>query len=350
MKITLAASTIIALAVPFSATSRLTAISNDFDTQVKELAAPRVHEQVTLEESVNLDDNIFIFKSDAPIYNSTMMQMELNEHVKMWRAYRGEAKNYDMTFERVCYCRDYYRGPFRVQVRGGQVQSATYVSDSSAVDADTLSGLITVGGIFGQIQTAINGKYYDLQVAYNETAGYPTSVYSDQSSMIADDEMTYLISDVVLIEELVGLNDDDDGFKSDPPIYDPAAMQSELAAHRALWRSHADAANNYDMTFERSCFCMENYLGPFLVQVRSGQLEGATYLNGTTAEHYTMIGLPTIEDVFYEIQTGINKAYYDLQVTYNEVGYPSYVYSDPYSNWADDEMTYMISNVVLAVG
>jgi hypothetical protein len=42
--------------------------------------------------------------------------------------------------------------------------------------------------------------------------------------------------------------------------------------------------------------------------------------------------------------------YYDLQVTYNEVGYSSYVYSDPYSNWADDEMTYMISNVVLTVG
>jgi hypothetical protein len=141
---------------------------------------------------------------DTPTYNATALQSELDAHRAMWNAFVSEAKNYDMSFERICFCPEQWRGPFAMRVRDGNVESATYLSESmreSTVDPDMLTGLLTVDGVFDRIQGGLDRRYVDLQVTYNETAGYPASFYSDMSKRIADDETTLRIWDVVLVDE-----------------------------------------------------------------------------------------------------------------------------------------------------
>ena len=90
-----------------------------------------------------------------------------------------------------------------MRVRNGQVESATYLSESmreSSVDPELLKGLLTVDKIFDQIQNGIDRKYVELTIAYHES-GYPVSFYSDMSKMIADDETTFKVSEVVLRED-----------------------------------------------------------------------------------------------------------------------------------------------------
>jgi len=136
---------------------------------------------------------------DSPTYDVFDVQSSLTAHRSIWWQSVGEDNNYNMTFERMCYCTETYRGPFDIQVRDGNVYSAIYTDTKIKVtDTDILQGLLTVEGVMDQIQRGLDEKYVELQVQY-DTMGYPKKFYSDRSKMIADDEITYLISDVVVI-------------------------------------------------------------------------------------------------------------------------------------------------------
>jgi hypothetical protein len=135
-------------------------------------------------------------------YSIDVVQSDLDAHRKIWSNFVGEANNYDMTYEKSCFCPEEWRGPFRLQVRNGQVETATYTSESlrsTTVDPDVLTSLPTVEGIFDNIQNGLDSLYYEIRVQYNETAGYPISAYTDWDQMIADDEFTYMLSDVELV-------------------------------------------------------------------------------------------------------------------------------------------------------
>jgi hypothetical protein len=153
---------------------------------------PRIIDEVLNKPKIN---------QDTPIYDATEVQSELDSHRATWNAFVGESKNYDMTLERICFCPQSYRGPFSMRVRNGAVVSATYLSDNlreSTVDPELLEGLLTVDGVFDDIQKSLDQSYVEIRVTYNETAGFPSSAYSDMSRMIADGDRTYKISDVAL--------------------------------------------------------------------------------------------------------------------------------------------------------
>lgn len=138
-------------------------------------------------------------KIDSPTYDIFDVQSSLTAHRNIWWQSVGEDNNYNMTFERICYCTENFRGPFDVQVRNGNVYSVIYTDTKiEVIDTDILDGLLTVEGVMDQIQRGLDKKYVELQVQY-DTMGYPKKFYSDRSKMIADDEITYLISDVVLV-------------------------------------------------------------------------------------------------------------------------------------------------------
>jgi len=83
----------------------------------------------------------------------------------------------------------------------GEIVSATYESGKTA-DSDIVQGLPTIEGVFGQIEKALDQEYEDLKVTYDEKGGFPTSFWYDTSSMIADDEMTFRVSNVQLLPSL----------------------------------------------------------------------------------------------------------------------------------------------------
>ena len=134
-------------------------------------------------------------------YDKEVESDALRRNREIWRYYSGADPNYDMEFERICFCPEEYRGPFKIRVRLGVIESATYLSDSvagSTVDPDILKNLLTVDGVFNEVQAALDRGYADLRVTYDETGGYPTSVYIDTDTMIADDEMTFVVRNVAL--------------------------------------------------------------------------------------------------------------------------------------------------------
>ena len=138
---------------------------------------------------------------EALAYDPSVIQSELDSHRSQWDSFVGEAKNYDMTLERICFCHKDYRGPFVMRIRNGEVQSAKYLSDTlrgSSTNPDLLNGLLTVDGVFGQIQNALDRSYVEIKVTYDDTTGYPTSFYSNMSQMIADGDTTYKITNVIL--------------------------------------------------------------------------------------------------------------------------------------------------------
>ncbi len=84
-------------------------------------------------------------------------------------------------------------------MRGGVIQSTTYDFDGSTPDGYVADGLLTVDEIFSEIEDALNLGYFDLEVTYDSELGYPASFYSDQSDMLADDMIMFIVSNVQIL-------------------------------------------------------------------------------------------------------------------------------------------------------
>lgn len=72
---------------------------------------------------------------------------------------------------------------------------------SSSVNPDLLQGLLTVDGVFDEIQKDLDRNYLEIRVTYDETTGHPGSFYSNMSRMVADGDRTYKISNVTLTDQ-----------------------------------------------------------------------------------------------------------------------------------------------------
>ena len=131
----------------------------------------------------------------------------------------------------------------------------------------------------------------------------------------------------------------------DTPIYNISEMQSSLDAHRNIWQQTVGQGNRYTMKLARFCYCFGTYRGPFNIQVVNGAVDSATYEDGTEVNDDILSGLPTVEGVMDRIQDGLNRGYVELNVMYDNMGYPSEFFSDSSRLIADDEITYKISDV-----
>lgn len=137
---------------------------------------------------IRMDDHVLHanrHRRDQATYDKAEQTEALNQHKQLWSSYTGADKNYDFTFERIQFAPPEWRGPFSVRVRLGEVESAVYSGEfqTSPIDDETLKGLhlLTIDGIFDQIGNALERDYEKLVVSYDETAGYPTSVFTDMS-------------------------------------------------------------------------------------------------------------------------------------------------------------------------
>lgn len=135
-------------------------------------------------------------------------------------------------------------------------------------------------------------------------------------------------------------------------IAGPARGNVDVA--RDTWDAFIGSPNNgYVMTFERSCFCMLDYLGPFYVVVdSSGTVVSAVYLEGSespgTFADLEDMNLITIPDAFDEIQRAIDEDAFFLNATYDEEGgFPRKVYIDWEEFMADEETSFTFDDVIV---
>ena len=108
-----------------------------------------------------------------------------------WAA-AGVVVSYSFEFQRLCFCSfDTTRGT-RVEVVDGSVDRVVYVDTG-----DPVSDLIrapTVGGLFDEIQDAIDRQAHSLMASYDSELGHPTDVAIDFLEFAVDEEMSFMVS------------------------------------------------------------------------------------------------------------------------------------------------------------
>ncbi|MCI5142067.1 MAG: hypothetical protein D3909_10170 [Candidatus Electrothrix sp. ATG1] len=117
-------------------------------------------------------------------------QDALNKNRILWK--NANLSNYTYTYKRMCFCPP--EEDIVVTVQDGDVLSASYIPSNTPVMPERLDDLMTVEELFQVIQKAITDEVAQLDVTYNSRSGYPERIFIDVHELMADEEMTHMVS------------------------------------------------------------------------------------------------------------------------------------------------------------
>ena len=135
---------------------------------------------------------LFACAAPGPQTTGDPHQDALNRNQALWK--NAHLSSYSYTYKRLCFCPE--EEDILVKVQYGDVKAASYSPSNSPVLPDRLDGLMTVEEFFQVIQDAISNKVARLDVTYNSKLGYPERIFIDVDKLMADEEMTHLISNL----------------------------------------------------------------------------------------------------------------------------------------------------------
>jgi hypothetical protein len=247
----------------------------------------------------------------------------LEEAQLLWNAYRPDS--YEITYSLACECDG---GPWLLRVEGDQTVVSTRVYPGPGREAPYAS----VDAIFSEIAATIGQGRFPVDVEYDQEFGYPRSYIFNEPELPVDGGFILTAT----------------AFEANPSPGDPARRQA-LADARARWEDSGLA--DYDYTFTRGCFCPEEFVGPYQVSLRTGEVAGATF-GGTDLFDIDILEIgryeeiiKSVDGVFAEIERALREAD-SFNAEYHPVlGYPTNVYIDWIANAADEEVGYTIANL-----
>ena len=117
-----------------------------------------------------------------------------------WR--QTQPANYSYTLQRSCFCTPEFRKPIAIEVTSGQVQKATLVPEGTLLPWERGEEALTIEGLFDVVRKAIDTKASRIDVEYDKTYGYPTSISLDPHTELADDEMYYTATELKAVEKV----------------------------------------------------------------------------------------------------------------------------------------------------
>ena len=120
-------------------------------------------------------------------------------------------------------------------------------------------------------------------------------------------------------------------------------IRKRLRRNEKKWLNKAPSASCYNMTIQRQCFCWQEEVGPFDLQIFDGAIRNNTY--EYQAEPPTLEGL--FDLVREECLQGCpKKGPAKCRVEFDkQYGYITSLYVDRYKRTVDDEVKYIVSNV-----
>jgi len=121
--------------------------------------------------------------------------VQYQQNFKLWQ--QAGWQDYDLVYQRQCFCLAEVLRKIRVEVRDGKIANAVYADDASAIAADIDYSLKSVSDWFELITEAIERPAEGLQVSYDEVLGFPNSISIDYYQRMADDEVVVEIFDVI---------------------------------------------------------------------------------------------------------------------------------------------------------
>jgi hypothetical protein len=255
--------------------------------------------------------------------SSDNAQIALDTGMAKWVSHN--ITNYDFQYSADCPtwpCEDPLDSrPKNVEVRNGTIASVELADnwDDSQLLPEHVDAVKTPEDLFEEIQTAIDGNADTVEVQFDTNYGHPTYVLIDYST---EDETKFRYR----IESLIDLRVTE-------------SRQAELDENRARWDSYR--AVDYDYYYQRSCFCMYDYTKQFEVQVRNDTVDAAFVAeDGTPANPDMLVNwIPTIDGIFDQIQSAIDRSAYSMTIRYNETyGHPEGVSIDYNQMMADEEL------------
>lgn len=114
-------------------------------------------------------------------------------NLNLWNDKKIE--NYSFSFKRICFCPLEYVGPQQVVVQNGKVVTV----NGAAYNSSLRYGVIpTIPELLLTIKSHLDKNPVKKTLNFNQTYGYPTSVFFDFSEMMADDELGYEVTNFKL--------------------------------------------------------------------------------------------------------------------------------------------------------
>ncbi|MEM7231489.1 MAG: DUF6174 domain-containing protein, partial [Planctomycetota bacterium] len=104
--------------------------------------------------------------------------------------------DYQFRFERICFCLASDTRPVILEVRDGEIISATDAESGDELNPES-DAFLTVDDLFIEVREAMDRSADSLDVRYDSEFGFPASVDIDFDRRIADEEVSYRASDLV---------------------------------------------------------------------------------------------------------------------------------------------------------
>jgi len=125
---------------------------------------------------------------------------------------------------------------------------------------------------------------------------------------------------------------------------DSEAYQSFID-NKTLWESQN--IKNYEVDFQRICFCLPDITQPAKLTVINQFLSDAIYLSGATVNQNNFFHFYTINKAFSLIQEAFNEGAAEIRVVYDiEHGFPKSAFIDYDERLADEELQFRFSNLI----
>ena len=119
-------------------------------------------------------------------------------------------------------------------------------------------------------------------------------------------------------------------------------VEDDLDDARELWAEQAPAS--YTFVFRRSCFCASEFIRPVRIIVDGDTVVSAVFADDGTPIETPLSEVPTIPDLFDEIQSAIDGGADEIALTFDEAyGHPVTVSIDFLAQAIDDEMYFEVS-------
>ena len=130
------------------------------------------------------------------------------------------------------------------------------------------------------------------------------------------------------------------------PHFTPAVLQLEAAQQRWQATTHPD----YDLTVQRSCFCVMEVVRPVRVAVRNGSPTGLVYADsGTAVDTALFAHYRSVDRMFAFLHDVIASKPDSIAVAFDPVwGYPTQVTVDPNFTTVDEEFAFQVSGFTAA--
>lgn len=123
---------------------------------------------------------------------------DLDDVVRAQARWRGRDQlgrlDYVFTWQEGCACGPEVREPIEITVGSQRVLSAVYAGDRRPVPPELRRGLMTIDQVFDEIRWAFDHGVAEIAVDFDSTWSYPSFLFIDYSSGVADEEFSLLLS------------------------------------------------------------------------------------------------------------------------------------------------------------